>query len=165
MFRFSLTLLMIVSLLCGGVPSVVCHGSCGSSAATSPSVTAGCCSTHQPCETTASNTQFVHGSGKCCCCSRNIDEQSEPPNHGSFNHPCSSNCSCCVLTTPLPVVVSRESAGSDVHLFLLPVDGVPFVDAGLLSGLNVPLSEHVRSARPPGNSYVPLNVRLCVWTV
>lgn len=165
MFRVLLTLLMIASLLSDGVPSVVCYGSCASNAATSPSATASCCSTHKSCETTVSESVAAHGSGKCCCCSKSVHEQTAPPVHGAFDHPCRSNCSCCVVNTPLPVVVSRESAGTDVQSFLLLVDWIPTGDFGLLSGLTDPLTEYLRPVRPPGNSRVPLNVRLCVWTV
>lgn len=179
MFRLSVILMTVVSLLMGGVPSVVCLGDCGRGMAApetetvsqtemvSLAETGGCCSHQGGSDDCAASTNVAaHPGGKCCCCPAESAKFSEEEESDTLSSSCQTNCFCCVVKTPAPTVVNRVSSESEMCLKLALVDGMPAIDGdAVTTGAVDRFWSRFEPSGPPRSFDVPLNVLHCLWTV
>lgn len=176
MFRTCLTLLTVLAIIVGGIPSVTCLGDCRFGGSSDEQSAASCCAVkHGVDGNSPAKSAGGHPGGGCCCkphqngvmpAGSEEDAQSQGEKVCALEAVrCGDQCGCCVVATPvvsnLPSEQSHELLAK-LAVFCVGLEGwnllttVSPADLSI-SRLSEPWTVNVRD--------VPLNIRLCVWTV
>jgi hypothetical protein len=165
MFRPTITLLLIASLPNAGIPSVVCMGLCRVPATKNAPLSESCCTVHASKLPDASVSEPARPERECCCCAEAADGRLGSAVQGEIEGVCRTNCSCCIVHTPLTSVLPKGAIESEIRFVLSLLKATHFlatVELPEFAQTNFVPSE---PGSPPRSSDIPLNVRLCIWTV